>query len=112
MLLGKADPHFDTFYQTMFQQWYGTYTRCKNEGSPLGSSGWEHVYSGEQRQGEVYGQHNWVRYYRLEKAREINYHGYYSHDADLIGTFQYTWGDTMKEEGGFLISTSLGEYIK
>lgn len=72
--------------------------------------GWEHVYSGEYTTYKtVDGQHSWVRYYLLEKAGEINYHGYQSHDGDLIGTFQYTWNEYVKKEGGFLISTSPGK---
>uniref|UniRef100_A0A914R580 Endoribonuclease n=1 Tax=Panagrolaimus davidi TaxID=227884 RepID=A0A914R580_9BILA len=55
---------------------------------------------------EIDGQHNWVRYYLLEKAGQINYHGYFSHENDLIGTFQYTWQSYLKKKGGFLISTS------
>lgn len=101
---GHAGSDFNDFYtKTLFPLWYGTYSRCKG---PLGSSGWEHVYSGEWKQEEVDGQHNWVRYYLLEKAGDINYHGYFSHENDLIGTFQYTWKSYMKKEGGFFISTS------
>ena len=101
---GHADADFENFYKnTLFPLWYGTYSRCKG---PLGSSGWEHVYSGEWKGKEIDGQHNWVRYYLLEKAGDINYHGYFSHENDLIGTFQYTWKTYLKEKGGFFITTS------
>jgi poly(U)-specific endoribonuclease len=101
---GKGGSDFQDFYKnTLFPLWFGTYSRCKG---PLGSSGWEHVYSGEWKGEEVDGQHNWVRYYLLEKAGQINYHGYFSHENDLIGTFQYKWNSYLKKEGGFFISTS------
>uniref|UniRef100_A0A7E4V240 Endoribonuclease n=1 Tax=Panagrellus redivivus TaxID=6233 RepID=A0A7E4V240_PANRE len=96
--LGKA-PTDDE----LFALWFGTYSRCH---STQGSSGWEHVYSGEWKGEEIDGQHNWVRYYLLEKAGQINYHGYFSHENDLIGSFQYKWNDYLKREGGFFISTS------
>jgi poly(U)-specific endoribonuclease len=101
---GHGGSSFADFYKnTLFPLWFGTYSRCKG---PLGSSGWEHVYSGEWKGEEIDGQHNWVRYYLLEKAGQINYHGYFSHENDLIGTFQYTWQSYLKKKGGFLISTS------
>uniref|UniRef100_A0AC34R560 Endoribonuclease n=1 Tax=Panagrolaimus sp. JU765 TaxID=591449 RepID=A0AC34R560_9BILA len=100
---GSASSDFATFYDKLFNLWYGTYSRCKG---PLGSSGWEHVFSGEWKGEEIDGQHNWVRYYLLEKAGDINYHGYYSHENDLIGTFQYKWKSYFKKTGGFFISTS------
>jgi len=100
---GVASSDFETFYTKLFNLWYGTYSRCSGT---LGSSGWEHVYSGEWKGNEVDGQHNWVRYYLLEKAGDINYHGYYSHENDLIGTFQYEWSGYLKKTGGFFISTS------
>uniref|UniRef100_A0A7E4VNA3 Endoribonuclease n=1 Tax=Panagrellus redivivus TaxID=6233 RepID=A0A7E4VNA3_PANRE len=100
---GVADADEANFYSKVFNLWYGTYSRCKGA---LGSSGWEHVYSGEWKGEEIDGQHNWVRYYLLEKSGHINYHGYDSHEGDLIGSFQYTWENYLKKVGGFFISTS------
>jgi len=100
---GYASQDYDTFVTQCWNLWYGTYTRCKG---PQGSSGFEHVYLGEQKGSTVDGQHNWVRYYLLEKAGNITYYGYYVHDQDLIGTFKYKWQTTLKEKGGFFISTS------
>jgi hypothetical protein len=61
-----------------------------------------------QKGENVDGQHNWVRYYLLEKAGNITYYGYYIHDNDLIGTMKYKWQSSLKEKGGFFISTSPG----
>jgi len=100
---GYAQQDYDKFMQEVFVLWYGTYTRCKG---PKGSSGFEHVYLGEQKGNVVDGQHNWVRYYLLEKAGNITYYGYYVHDEDFIGTFKYKWQTASKDKGGFFISTS------
>ncbi|CAD6190499.1 unnamed protein product [Caenorhabditis auriculariae] len=92
-----------TFKPFLWTLWFGTYSRCKGT---LGSSGWEHVFSGEWKGSDVDGQHNWVRYYLLQKDGQMNYHGYYSHDENLIGTFQYTWHNELKPKGGFFTGTS------
>uniref|UniRef100_A0AC35TG61 Endoribonuclease n=1 Tax=Rhabditophanes sp. KR3021 TaxID=114890 RepID=A0AC35TG61_9BILA len=100
---GVTSGTIDAFYPTLFQLWFGTYSRCHGA---LGSSGWEHVFSGEWKGSEIDGQHDWPRYYLLEKAGKINYHGYDSHDDNLIGTFQYTWQTYLKKIGGFFTGTS------
>ncbi|WKY15599.1 hypothetical protein Q1695_000798 [Nippostrongylus brasiliensis] len=87
----------------LWNLWFGTYSRC---GSTLGSSGWEHVFVGEWRSGTLDGQHDWTRYYLLQKADHIIYHGYFSYVGNLTGTFQYTWDSEFKQKGGFLIGTS------
>jgi hypothetical protein len=69
---GLGNATWPDFYPRLFDTWFGRYSRCKGKrGSdrPLGSSGWEHVFSGEQRSGIVEGQHNWVNYYLREKVR-------------------------------------------
>uniref|UniRef100_A0A1I7XEX3 Endoribonuclease n=1 Tax=Heterorhabditis bacteriophora TaxID=37862 RepID=A0A1I7XEX3_HETBA len=97
LLLGVKEASDISILKTyLFNLWFGVYSRC--EGA-LGSSGWEHVFSGEWKGNEVDGQHNWVRFYLLEKAGKINYHGYYSYDG-------YTWINELKKTGGFLIGTS------
>jgi hypothetical protein len=39
------------------------------------------VYSGEWKGSEIDGQHNWIRFYLLEKVGSMNYYGYDSHDG-------------------------------
>ncbi|PIO69799.1 hypothetical protein TELCIR_08368 [Teladorsagia circumcincta] len=70
------------------------------------STGWEHVFIGEWKGTTIDGQHDWARYYLLQKAGNITYHGYFSYVTNLTGTFQYTWENELKQEGGFLIGTS------
>ncbi|KAK5968711.1 G protein-coupled receptor [Trichostrongylus colubriformis] len=87
----------------LWNLWFGTYSRCNGA---IGSSGWEHVFVGEWKGTTIDGQHDWTRYYLLQKADHINYHGYYSYVVNLTGTFQYTWENELKPKGGFLIGTS------
>ncbi|ULT84107.1 hypothetical protein L3Y34_013026 [Caenorhabditis briggsae] len=89
--------------KVLWPLWFGTYSRCKG---PLGSSGWEHVFSGEIKGSGVDGQHDWIRYYMEQKADHMVYEGYYSHDENLIGTFQYQWNGATKPTGGFFTGTS------
>ncbi|KAK6031261.1 endoribonuclease XendoU [Ostertagia ostertagi] len=84
----------------LWNLWFGTYSRCSGA---LGSSGWEHVFVGEWKGTTVDGQHDWARYYLLQKAGNITYHGYFS---TLLAHFQHTWENELKQEGGFLIGTS------
>ncbi|KAL6725025.1 hypothetical protein Aduo_019851 [Ancylostoma duodenale] len=99
----KHAADLSTFKAFLFDLWFGTYSRCNG---PNGSSGFQHVFLGEWRDQIVDGQHSWVRYYNLQKADKINYHGYYSYVVNLTGTFQYTWESQLKKIGGFLIGTS------
>ena len=39
-------------------------------------SGFEHVFIGEIKSGEVSGFHDWVNFYQQEKTNAINYLGY------------------------------------
>ncbi|KAI6191107.1 Endoribonuclease [Aphelenchoides bicaudatus] len=102
---GYAKQDHDKFLAEVWNLWYGTYTRCSG---PKGSSGFEHVFSGEQKGTSVDGQHNWVRYYLLEKAGQIQYYGYYGYEQNgqNIGTFSYKWQSALKEKGGFFFGTS------
>ncbi|VDD94611.1 unnamed protein product [Enterobius vermicularis] len=102
--IGKAGD-WASFRPKLWTLWMGTYSRCSGT---LGSSGFEHVFSGEWKGSKVDGHHSWVNYYRQEKAGDINYHGYISYDDKLTGTFQYTWGNYLKNVGGFNTGTSPG----
>ncbi|KAI1718141.1 endoribonuclease xendoU domain-containing protein [Ditylenchus destructor] len=99
----KTGSSYDEFYKKLFDLWFGTYSRC---GGALGSSGWEHVFSGEYKNEIVDGHHSWIRYYLGEKAGEIDYHGYYSYVDGILGTIQYTWKGYLKKIGGFLLRSS------
>ncbi|CAJ0610023.1 unnamed protein product [Cylicocyclus nassatus] len=105
-LHSKNEPHSTTFAQLkefLFNFWFGTYSRCKGT---MGSSGFEHVFTGEWKKGTVGGHHSWVTYYLAQKKGKINYHGYYTKRGITTGTFQYKWQSYMKKKGGMLFGTS------
>ena len=50
--------------------------------------GFEHVFLGEWKSTTVDGHHNWVRYYRNQKAGLIRYIGYYIYHGVCFGLFK------------------------
>lgn len=53
--------------------WFNMYSRG---GGKIGSSGFEHVFVSEIKNGTLSGLHNWLYYYDEEKAGRIDYKGY------------------------------------
>lgn len=53
--------------------WFNTYSRG---GGKIGSSGFEHVFVSEVKNGSLSGLHNWLYYYDEENAGRIDYKGY------------------------------------
>jgi poly(U)-specific endoribonuclease len=76
----------------VYNLWFGQYGRFR---ANPGSSGFEHVFIGEIKKGEVSGFHNWFHWYMLEAAGHINYLGYWEHvtfgDRGDGLSFTYTW---------------------
>lgn len=57
----------------MDEIWFTPYSRSKGK---IGSSGFEHVFLGELKRGEVSGLHNWLFFLKEEQEKDINYKGY------------------------------------
>jgi len=75
--------------------WFAPYRRFRANDS----SGFEHVFVGEESRGKITGLHNWVQYYLEEKAGRIDYLGWkgkqdhdYDDDVNLV-TVAFTWED-------------------
>ncbi|XP_059050964.1 uridylate-specific endoribonuclease C-like isoform X2 [Achroia grisella] len=55
------------------QLWFGLYSRSRGK---ISSSGFEHVFVSELKNGEVSGLHNWIYFSKEETANRVNYLGY------------------------------------
>ncbi|GMT02836.1 hypothetical protein PENTCL1PPCAC_25010 [Pristionchus entomophagus] len=102
----KVASDLTAFKQFLTTFWFGTYSRCANNKKVDGSSGFEHVFSGEWKGNTIDGHHSWIKYYLNQKAGDIKYYGYYSFDDQLTGTYEYDWADHNKKTGGMLFGTS------
>mmetsp|Transcript_28238 Transcript_28238/g.61817 ORF Transcript_28238/g.61817 Transcript_28238/m.61817 type:complete len:410 (+) Transcript_28238:106-1335(+) len=75
--------------------WMAPYRRYRENDS----SGFEHVFVGEEKRGKIIGMHNWVTYYLEEQKGNIDYLGWvgrqdsdYSDDVHLV-TVKFAWED-------------------
>lgn len=55
------------------QLWFNLYSRGKGK---ISSSGFEHVFVSELKNGEISGLHNWIYFSKEETANRVNYLGY------------------------------------
>jgi len=94
------------FIQLLKTLWFEVYSRG---GRILGSSGFEHVFLGEQKLGKVQGFHNWFYFYYLENKGQVNYLGHWQ--AVPLGertglSFTFKWGPMQKAFASMMIGTS------
>ena len=70
--IGKSDKHVEKFKKQLYKLWFDLYPReVRND-----SSGFEHVFVGEVRDGQVSGMHNWIQLFDQERRGHLNYKGY------------------------------------
>jgi len=70
---GQVQINKDAFRNEMRQIWFGVFPR---ENNVMASSGFEHVFLGETRNGEVAGFHNWIFFSKQEANHSLNYLGH------------------------------------
>ena len=72
LLSGLASPDLEDFKMELRDWWFQLYSR--SDGAALDSSGFEHVFVGETREGSnVLGFHSWVYTYFEEKEGNFVY---------------------------------------
>merc|ERR1712087_214839 len=62
----------DDLENLLYELWFAPYRRAggKNNND---SSGFEHVFVGEEKKGKITGLHNWIQFYLEEKKENIDY---------------------------------------
>lgn len=101
------------FIQLLHEIWFDLYFR--ERGGRPDSSGFEHVFVGEIKNGQVSGFHNWVQFYLEEKKGNIDYRGYIkpknrndtvTDSNDHVLTLQFIWNGVEKSVGTSFIGVS------
>eukprot|EP00587_Corethron_hystrix_P005135 CAMPEP_0113329430 /NCGR_PEP_ID=MMETSP0010_2-20120614/20903_1 /TAXON_ID=216773 ORGANISM="Corethron hystrix, Strain 308" /NCGR_SAMPLE_ID=MMETSP0010_2 /ASSEMBLY_ACC=CAM_ASM_000155 /LENGTH=480 /DNA_ID=CAMNT_0000191533 /DNA_START=94 /DNA_END=1536 /DNA_ORIENTATION=- /assembly_acc=CAM_ASM_000155 len=100
------------FTKLLYKLWFDLYNRSRAKDS----SGFEHVFVGEVKNGEVTGFHNWIQFYLAEKKGEVDYKGYIQPRArgrqastnmdDNVLTVKFNWNGAEKAVGTMFIGTS------
>lgn len=100
--------------QFLYRLWFYLYRRETHRDS----SGFEHVFVGEERDGKISGFHNWLQFFLEEKAGKVNYKGYFiprkrgrQPDDDLDGdehllSVQFDWEGEGKSVSTMFVGTS------
>jgi len=114
---GKAPRDDQAWRSLLYKLWFGMYRRTS--GGPIDSSGFEHVFVGEVKEGAVIGCHNWIQILVEEAKGTLDYKGYYpprrSKRATAPGllvesphlmTIMFTWHGVTKTLGSNLIAVS------
>jgi len=99
----------NAFRDALRQIWFGLYSR---QNRTLGSSGFEHVFLGEVKDGKVSGFHNWVFFSKEEAANALNYRGRIGTVVDLgqsrgkIIKHKFDWEGVEKPISSMFVGTS------
>lgn len=101
------------FERLLHKIWFEMYRRGR--GGRLDSSGFEHVFVGEAKNGDVSGFHNWIQFFLEEQRQKVDYRGYLkprshgeaeANSNDHLLTLQFNWGNVEKFAGTFFIGVS------
>lgn len=104
----------EEFMKLLHRIWFNLYKRDRN-GDGNDSSGFEHVFVGEIKNGKVSGFHNWIYFYQQEKKGDVDYRGYIkpksrnsavTNDDDHVLTIQFNWNGVEKSVGTSFIGVS------
>jgi hypothetical protein len=99
----KFQGDMSAFKRKLHEVWFGLYRREVAKDS----SGFEHVFIGEVKDGQVSGFHNWIQMYLEEKAGRLDYLGYIKPkqkglsfmapaEQEQVITIQFAWKNEIK----------------
>eukprot|EP00980_Cylindrotheca_fusiformis_P008574 scaffold1820_cov129-Cylindrotheca_fusiformis.AAC.15 len=109
----KVPPSQQEFKELLYDIWFDLYKRTS--GGPLDSSGFEHVFVGEVKNGKISGFHNWIQLYMEEQKGDLDYRGYIkprgrseaaTDSNDHVLTLQFSWHGVEKSVGTSFIGVS------
>jgi len=114
----KVPEDIGEFKKLLHKIWFELYRR--ERGGRLDSSGFEHVFIGEVKEGDdgekdVTGFHNWIQLYKEEKKGRLDYRGYIkprsnseamANSDDHLLTIQFQWQGIEKFMSTSFIGTS------
>lgn len=109
----KAPADRAGFVKLLQSVWFDLYRRQR--GGCVDSSGFEHVFIGEVKDGEVSGFHNWIQFYLEEQKGTLDYRGYIKprgsgealqNENDHLLTLQFAWNGVEKFVGTSFIGVS------
>jgi len=111
----KATPNMEEFKKTLYDLWFKMYRRVGGKGSD-DSSGFEHVFVGEIREGKVIGFHNWIQFFLEERKGLLDYQGFVAHkrnahvppENEQLITIQFIWNTSTGEVKKDVSSTFVG----
>ena len=109
----------DAFIRELDEMWFGLYARQAHNDS----SGFEHVFVGEIKDGEITGFHNWIQIYLEERkslqsnSDSFDYRGFIKpkrralsttqpRTLEQLVTIQFSWQGALKTVSSSLIGTS------
>jgi len=115
-------PGFDKFKKQLYDLWFKLYSRTSIK-KVFDSSGFEHVFVGEYRDGKVTGLHNWLQIFIEESKGRLDYQGFITNkkknqeniipsETDQLITIQFTWDinantkDKKKDVSSTFVGTS------
>lgn len=85
------------------KMWFGLYSR---QNGKLDSSGFEHMFVGEIKSGDVSGFHNWVQFYTQEQDGDLNYYGYTNTQEPRLYGVHFEWDGAEKPVSSTLVGSS------
>lgn len=115
---GDPIPDDETdFKEVLNSIWFKLYSRSGGgRRKKMDSSGFEHVFVGEVKNGQVSGFHNWIMFWLEERKGNIDYRGYIkprsrdstaeTNDDDPVLTLQFSWNGVEKFVGTSFIGVS------
>ncbi|XP_070555155.1 uridylate-specific endoribonuclease-like [Ptychodera flava] len=84
---GLASSNINAFREEVKSMWFTHYSRTTSSDS----SGFEHVFVGEVKNGAVSGFHNWIQLYLQESSGNLDYHGYIEQQDNGVLSMQFQW---------------------